>query len=590
MLERTPNIAELQAAPEQADGAASPPEPSPGLARRAWQFFVDLSFSSLTRRIIFLNLTGLVALVVGILYLSQFRAGLIDARIQSLLVQGEIIAAAIAASATVDPDSITIDPERLLDLQAGETYDPTDEALSGLDFPINPERVGPVLRRLVSPTNTRARIYDRDGALILDSRTLYDVLRFDLPPPDEERSNYFERRWLTLRRWIAKGDLPSYRELGPQNGKGYEEVAQSLLGLKSSMVRINERAEVIVSVAVPVQRFRAVRGALMLSTQGADIDEMVTAERLAIVKVFLIAAGVMIVLSFLLAGTIAGPMRRLAHSAQVVRRRTRSRVEIPDYTRRRDEIGHLSGSLREMTTALYRRIEAIESFAADVAHELKNPLTSLRSAVETLPLAKSDESRGRLLAVIEHDVKRLDRLITDISDASRLDAEMQRQEAAPVDLVRLLTMLVNVANEVPHENGVAVTLTFEGSGPFLVPGHDSRLGQVVDNLIDNARSFSPENGTVRVTCRRIKNEIEIVVDDEGPGVRPEAMHKIFERFYTDRPHQGFGQNSGLGLSISKEIVEAHDGHLTVENRMALASGGWPAKPLGARFTVRLPAM
>ncbi|MEA2938333.1 MAG: two-component system, OmpR family, sensor histidine kinase ChvG [Alphaproteobacteria bacterium] len=513
MLERTPNIAELQAAPEQADGAASPPEPSPGLARRAWQFFVDLSFSSLTRRIIFLNLTGLVALVVGILYLSQFRAGLID-----------------------------------------------------------------------------ARIYDRDGALILDSRTLYDVLRFDLPPPDEERSNYFERRWLTLRRWIAKGDLPSYRELGPQNGKGYEEVAQSLLGLKSSMVRINERAEVIVSVAVPVQRFRAVRGALMLSTQGADIDEMVTAERLAIVKVFLIAAGVMIVLSFLLAGTIAGPMRRLAHSAQVVRRRTRSRVEIPDYTRRRDEIGHLSGSLREMTTALYRRIEAIESFAADVAHELKNPLTSLRSAVETLPLAKSDESRGRLLAVIEHDVKRLDRLITDISDASRLDAEMQRQEAAPVDLVRLLTMLVNVANEVPHENGVAVTLTFEGSGPFLVPGHDSRLGQVVDNLIDNARSFSPENGTVRVTCRRIKNEIEIVVDDEGPGVRPEAMHKIFERFYTDRPHQGFGQNSGLGLSISKEIVEAHDGHLTVENRMALASGGWPAKPLGARFTVRLPAM
>ena len=172
----------------------------------------------------------------------------------------------------------------------------------------------------------------------------------------------------------------------------------------------------------------------MLQTQGADIDEMVTAERLAIFKVFLVAAGVMVVLSFLLAGTIGGPMRRLAESAQVVRRRIRSRVEIPDYTRRRDEIGHLSGSLRSMTGALYRRIEAIESFAADVAHELKNPLTSLRSAVETLPLAKTDESRGRLLAVIQHDVKRLDRLITDISDASRLDAEMQRQDAAPVDL------------------------------------------------------------------------------------------------------------------------------------------------------------
>jgi two-component system sensor histidine kinase ChvG len=330
----------------------------------------------------------------------------------------------------------------------------------------------------------------------------------------------------------------------------------------------------------------------MLSTQGADIDEMVTAERLAIFKVFLVAAGVMVVLSFLLAGTVAGPMRRLADSAQVVRRRIRTRVEIPDYTRRKDEIGHLSGSLRQMTAALYSRIEAIERFAADVAHELKNPLTSLRSAVETLPLAKSDDSRKRLLAVIEHDVQRLDRLISDIADASRLDAELQRQEAAPVDLVKLLTTLVHVANEVPHEDGVTVTLTFEGGGSsaFLVPGHDSRLGQVVDNLIDNARSFSPPGGTVRVTCRRLKTEVEIVVDDDGPGVQPEALEKIFERFYTDRPHQGFGHNSGLGLSISKQIVEAHDGGLSVENRMGLAAAGEEPEVLGARFSVRLPAM
>ena len=590
MLERTPNIIATPVETEGLDAASSPPESSGGLARRAWQFFVDLSFSSLTRRIIFLNVTGLVALVIGILYLSQFRAGLIEARIQSLLVQGEIIAAAIAASATVDPDSITIDPERLLDLQPGESYDP-EETLSGLDFPINPERVAPVLRFLVSPTNTRARIYDRDGALILDSRTLYDVLRFDLPPP-EERPSYLERRWMVLRRWLAKGDLPTYRELGSGNGKGYEEVTQALIGLKWSMVRINDRAEVIVSVAVPVQRFRAVRGALMLSTQGADIDDMVMAERLAIFKVFLIAAGVMVVLSFLLAGTIAGPMRRLAESAQVVRRRIRTRVEIPDFTRRRDEIGHLSGSLREMTNALYSRIEAIESFAADVAHELKNPLTSLRSAVETLPLARTDESRGRLLSVINHDVKRLDRLISDIADASRLDAELQRQETTPVDLRKLLTMLVNVANEVPHDDGVTVALTFEGGGVggLFVPGHDSRLGQVVDNLIDNARSFSPPGGTVRITARRLKYEVEIIVDDNGPGVRPEALDKIFERFYTDRPHQGFGQNSGLGLSISKQIVEAHDGRLSVENRLGVATGGWPPKVLGARFIVRLPAM
>ena len=436
MLDRTPDTLRTEVEAERLDEVGAQAEAvarRPSLVRRAGQFFYNLSFSSLTRRIIFLNVTGLVMFVIGILYLSQFRAGLIDARIQSLLVQGEIIAAAIA-SAGADPESSTIDLDRLLDLQLGESYDPSEDGLSGLDFPINPVRVAPILRRLVSPTNTRARIYERDGTLILDSLALHDVMRFDLPPPEHAQPNYFQRRWNSLRRWLARGDLPTYRELGAHNGKGYEEVVHALTGLKSSMVRINERAEVIVSVAVPVQRFRAVRGALMLSTQGADIDDMVTAERLAIFRVFLIAAGVMIVLSFLLAGTIAGPVRRLADSADVVRRRIRTRVEIPDFTRRRDEIGHLSGTLREMTNALYSRIEAIERFAADVAHELKNPLTSLRSAVETLPLAKTEESRARLLAVIHHDVKRLDRLISDIADASRLDAEMQRHEAGAVDL------------------------------------------------------------------------------------------------------------------------------------------------------------
>ncbi|HXD45274.1 MAG TPA: sensor histidine kinase [Pseudolabrys sp.] len=563
--------------------------------RSAWGFFVSQSFSSLTRRIVFLNLAGLIALVTGVMYLSQFRAGLIDARVQSLLVQSEIIAGAIAASATVDnTDSITIDPERLLELQAGESYGPSEDSLSGIEFPINPERVAPVLRRLISPTKTRARIYDRDGVLILDSRNLYgrgDVLRFDLPPPNAERPGLIERGFIALRRWFGRGDLPLYKELGPENGKGYPEVGQALQGLHASMVRVNDRGEVIVSVAVPVQRFRAVRGVLMLSTQGADIDDMVEAERLAIFKVFLVAAGVMVVLSMLLAGTIAGPVRRLADGAERVRRRIRNRIEIPDFTRRRDEIGHLSGALRDMTSALYTRIEAIESFAADVAHELRNPLTSLRSAVETLPMAKTDVNRKRLLEVIEHDVRRLDRLISDISDASRLDAELQRQEAAPVDLAQMLDALVKAANEVRSD--VNVTLKFEGGPPsaFKVPGHDSRIGQVVSNLIDNARSFSPPGGNVRVTGRKLKGEIEILVDDDGPGVRPEALEKIFERFYTDRPEdQGFGQNSGLGLSISKQIVEAHGGGIWVENRTAPARGDDEPKVLGARFHVRLPAM
>ncbi|HVV62713.1 MAG TPA: sensor histidine kinase [Pseudolabrys sp.] len=560
--------------------------------RSAWQFFISQSFSSLTRRILFLNLAGLVTLVTGVLYLSQFRAGLIDARVQSLLVQSEIIAGAIAASATVETNSITIDPERLLELQNGESYGPSDEALSGIEFPINPERVAPVLRRLVSPTKTRARIYDRDGVLILDSRSLYgrgDVLRFDLPPPAAEKPGIMERAFIALRRWFGRGDLPLYKELGPENGKGYPEVDQALKGLHASVVRVNDRGEVIVSVAVPVQRFRAVRGALLLSTQGADIDDMVEAERLAIVKVFLVAAGVMVVLSLLLAGTIAGPVRRLADAAERVRRRIRTRVEIPNFTRRRDEIGHLSGALRDMTNALYSRIEAIESFAADVAHELRNPLTSLRSAVETLPLAKTEESRKRLLAVIQHDVKRLDRLISDISDASRLDAEMQRQEVGTVDLLKLLKTLVTVGNEVRTDN-VTLSLTFEGDADDMtVPGHDSRLGQVISNLLDNARSFSPPGGSVRVTCRRLKNQVEIVVDDDGPGIQPDALEKVFERFYTDRPHQGFGQNSGLGLSISKQIVEGHGGRIWVENRMSAASSGQAPRVLGARFIVRLPA-
>jgi two-component system, OmpR family, sensor histidine kinase ChvG len=565
-------------------------------ARRAWQFFITQSFSSLTRRIVSLNVAGLLALAIGIIFLSQFRAGLIDARIQSLLVQSEIIAGAIASSATVETDSsITIDTSKLLDLRPGESYGPPEDALYGIDFPINPERVAPVLRRLVSPTKTRARIYDRDGALLVDSRNLFgrgDVLRFDLPAPTEKKPGFFERAFIAVRMWLGRGDLPLYHDLGAESGKGYPEVTRALNGQNASMVSINERGDVIVSVAVPVQRFRAVRGALMLSTQGADIDDMVEAERLAILKVFLIAAGVMVLLSILVAGTIAEPVRRLADAAESVRRRIRSRVEIPDFTRRRDEIGHLSGTLRDMTSALYSRIEAIESFAADVAHELKNPLTSLRSAVETLPVAKTEESRGRLLNIIQHDVKRLDRLISDISDASRLDAELQRHETAPVDVAKLLSTVVSVANEVKRDDGVKVTLRFEGGGAraFLVPGHDSRLGQIVDNLIENARSFSPPGGAVRVTCRRLRNDVEIFVDDDGPGVRPDAVEKIFERFYTDRPHQGFGQNSGLGLSISKQIVEAHGGAILVENRLGPPGADDGPRVAGARFIVRLPAM
>jgi two-component system sensor histidine kinase ChvG len=559
-----------------------------GWLSRAGQFLFTLSFSSLTRRIVSLNIAGLLALVASILYLSQFRAGLIDARAQSLLVQAEIIAGAIAASATVQTNTITIDPDRLLDLKPGETMAAPDE-YSPLDFPINPERVAPVLRTLISPTKTRARIFDANGGLILDSRNLENVLRLDLPPPSQP--GLAERGLIAVRTWLNRGDLPLYREY--ENGLSYVEVAGALKGQKRSMVRVNSRGEVIVAVAVPVQRSRTIHGALMLSTQGDDIDQMVTAERLAILKVGGVASSVMMLLSILLASTIAGPVRRLADSAERVRHRIKTRVEIPDFTRRRDEIGHLSGALRDMTGALYNRIEAIEMFAADVAHELKNPLTSLRSAVETFPVARNEASRMRLLGVIEHDVRRLDRLISDISDASRLDAELQRQDMAPIDVRRLLTTLTSVANETKLGHDVGVEVRFEGRSPtdaFWVPGHDSRLGQVVTNLVSNAQSFSDPGGKVRISCRRLRSEIDIVVDDDGPGIRADALERVFERFYTDRPHQGFGQNSGLGLSISKQIIEAHGGRIWAENRPGPPGPDGEPTAAGARFVVRLPAL
>src|SRR3990170_5403788 len=416
-------------------------------------------FSSLTRRIVVLNLIGLAILVSGILYLNQFRAGLIDAKVQSLLTQGEIIARAVAASAGVDTDEVQLDPEKLLEAEQGQTDADDDTPLSSLEFTIDPERAAPILRPLVKPTGSRARIYNGDGALILDSDTFYsrgEVLRYDLPPPAAEEPDALTRFWQAMKTRMSH-DLPLYTEIGGANGKAYPEVATALTGTSVPIVRINDKGELVVSVAVPIQRMRAVLGVLLLSTRGGDIDNIVAAERWGIVRVSLFAAAVTVVLSLILANTIAGPVRRLAAAAERVRHSVRARAEIPDFTDRRDEIGHLSGALRDMTQALYRRLDAIESFAADVAHELKNPLTSLRSATETLPLAKTEESKERLLEIIQHDVRRLDRLITDISDASRLDAELTREDARPVDMAELIRTTVSLFNDIHRGDAQSVT-------------------------------------------------------------------------------------------------------------------------------------
>ncbi|MCG7506500.1 sensor histidine kinase [Mesorhizobium sp. IRAMC:0171] len=552
-------------------------------------------FSSLTRRILFLNLAGLAVLVVGILYLNTFRDGLIDARVESLMTQGEIIAGAVATSATVETDAIRIDPEKLLELQAGESLGPSVDQLDNLDFPINPERVAPLLRRLISPTRTRARIYDRDANLLLDSRHLYSkgqVLRYDLPPVDDDEPSFVERAQKFVFDIFSNRSLPVYKEQPGGNGAAFPEVMKALTGGPSTFVRISEKGEQIVSVAVPIQRPRAVLGVLMLSTEGGDIDKIVATERKAILRVFGVAALVTALLSMLLASTIANPLRRLSAAAVRVRRSIKNREEIPDFSDRQDEIGNLSIAVRDMTNALYARIEAIESFAADVSHELKNPLTSLRSAVETLPLAKNEASRNRLMEVIQHDVKRLDRLITDISDASRLDAELARDDAARVDFKQFVSDLVSVSREASHhkksvEIDLKVAKLPQGVKGYFVQGHDLRLGQVITNLIENARSFVPDgHGQITLSLARSGKFNILTVDDNGPGIRAENIERIFERFYTDRPaSEAFGQNSGLGLSISRQIVEAHGGTLTAEN----IPGTKPGEIKGARFVVALPA-
>lgn len=554
------------------------------------------AFSSLTRRIIILNLAALLVLVSGLLYLNQFRAGLTEARVASLLASGEIIAQAIAERASGDVVSVPLDPDDFLNLQVGESLATFDRPSGGIEFVINPERVTPIIRALTNPTGTRARVYDVDGTLIVDTRHLYSrgqILRYELTPPAGEDESWLERLTSAINTWMQRSDLPPYKEIGGANGKGYPEVATALNGTPNDIVRITERGEQIVSVAVPIRRYRTVLGALLLSTRGGDIDAIIHAERMAIVRVFMVAAAVTVLLSILLAGTIAMPLRRLADAADRVRRGVKARPQIPDFSGRGDEVGHLSRAFRDMTNSLFKRIDAIENFAADVAHELKNPLTSLRSAVETLPLAKTDEAKARLTSIIQHDVRRLDRLISDISNASRLDAELARQDATPVDLRKLITAVVDIARGTMPDDGPRLVLEVRpvpDPATYFILGHDGRLGQVFNNLIDNAKSFCRKDGVVRITLRPAGDWIEILVDDDGPGIRPDQFERIFERFYTDRGDDGdFGQNSGLGLSITKQIIEAHRGRIWAENRTrpGPAPDADPAV-LGARFTVQLP--
>jgi two-component system, OmpR family, sensor histidine kinase ChvG len=517
---------------------------------------------SLTRRVLAVNLVTVVLLGGSIFFLNRYEGALIDTELQALKTQGGIIANALAAGAVLQ----------------------NDEELEWV-----PSLAQDMARSLVAPTNIRARLFKDDQSLIADSRPEIQIQ--ELPPLDETKPGMISQLVDQISGVIrAREHYPSYEEKISQRAGDYPEVIDALAGRIQSEVRSDPFTHgLILSVAVPVRQYKQVLGAVMVSKSSADLEKQVNSVRTDILQLVLFTLFVTTLLSFYLAWTIAQPVRRLADAAYAVRHGNGRKVNIPDFSRRRDEIGELSKALADMTGALWRRMDAIERFAADVAHEIKNPLSSLRSAVETAARIKDPDKQRRLMAVIQHDFERLDRLISDISDASRLDAEMSRLERAPVTLSTMLGTLVEIHDATRDEDDTGPRLMLdlpERNDPLIVEGKESRLVQVVQNLIGNAISFSPPGGRILIRAAHTGDSVQMTVEDDGPGIPEGKLEAIFDRFYTERPSgEEFGNHSGLGLSISKQIVEAHGGKIIAENRRD--AGG---AVIGARFVVWLPAV
>lgn len=531
--------------------------------------------SPLTLRILAINVMALALLLAGMLYLDVYRDGLLDAKSEALVTNGTIIAGALGEA-------------------AGTT-------VTGMPV-LQPNSARTMVRRLVALTGTRARLFGERGALLADSRVLISAGRAVEATPLGGETPSEKGSWQGFLEWFghlmrSQPHLPLYREATMQHAGDFEEAVSALNGEVVGVRRVTGDGEIIINVAFPVQRFKKILGALVLSAGTADVEEAVAEARLAIIGVFLAALAVTILLSFYLAGSIARPIHDLAEAAEIVRQRPNKRESLPDLSARGDEIGDLSRTLRDMTDALYERLDAIEGFAADVAHEIRNPLTSIKSAVEVLATGNDAEAQARLIAIIEDDVRRLDRLIGDISDASRLDAELARAEPQPVDLPALVETLVEIESATAEQSGgpryrVEIEKPVD-AGPdedpgrrYVVLGVESRLGQVVRNLLSNAASFSPPDGDVELRLGRRGINIELVIDDAGPGLPEDKLEAVFDRFYTERPEdEAFGEHSGLGLSISRQIVAAHGGRIRAENRRNDRSD-----IIGARFIVTLPAL
>lgn len=513
---------------------------------------------SLTRRVLAVNLVTVVLLGGSIFFLNRYESALIDTELQGLKTQGGVIAAALADGAV---------------------------SLPGDDEPSwVPSLAQDMARNLVAPTNIRARVFKDDQSLLADSRPVIQIEQ--LPPLAETRRDPLSGLVAQISGLVrARQNYPRYSEAANQTAADYPEVLEALSNRTGTAVRSDPFSPgLILSAAVPVRQYKRVLGAVMVSKSSVDLERQVNSVRTNILELVLFTLVVTSLLSVYLAWTMAQPVRRLAEAAFKVRHGDGRKVEIPNFSRRRDEIGELSTALAEMTDALWRRMDAIERFAADVAHEIKNPLTSLRSAVETAARIQDPDKLRRLMAIIQHDVERLDRLISDISDASRLDAEMSRLERAPVSLAFMLGVLVEI-HETTRSGGPVLALATPFGDQLVVEGKEGRLVQVFQNLIGNALSFSPSDGRIMLRAQRLGPIAVVMVEDDGPGIPESKLTAIFDRFYTERPSgEKFGTHSGLGLSISKQIVEAHGGQITAENRYDETGG-----IAGARFIVQLPA-
>ncbi len=581
------------------------------LRQTAQKLRPHIVFGSLARRIFLFNLVGLAVLIFGITSILWDRAWLIETRLKGLRSQGELVAAAIAAKARVkSDDGIVFDPTQLPSVMGDGLLLAPGEQPTSLELPIRPERVTPILRRLMRPTDTRARVYSRDGTFIADSRSRLTLGRasdgLQSRPAAEPLDLRLTRQVVEFitwcRSWLSTSTVPLYKDVGRGNGSQFPEFIAALAGQPVEIVLINQRGQTIVSGAVPIVRSGRVQGVLILQTHPGEIDDLIVNHLSRVGEISLLAILVTLLSSLAMARSIVWPLGRLADAADRVRQNIGAAKSLPDFSNRSDEIGQLAGAFSDMTEALYKRIEASEKFAADVSHELKNPITATRSTAEALTYAKTDEMRDELVAMMKNDLNRLNRLIADISNSSRLDAEMALQEGELFDTGEMLPIIVSGFNDLysSDSRSVAVQIEPQPDNPlaYTVFGHSSRIAQVLTNLIENAISFSPDNGVVTVFARRAGSEVELVVEDEGLGIPEDRRKMIFERFYTDRPEteEKFGKNSGLGLSISREIIIAHRGRIWVENRRgddtqptATHSATQRPETTGARFIIRLPA-